>query len=58
MGAKTSSAMIKARRLVESGKASPAEAARKTGLSATAVYQSPWYRELKGLPIRPKKEKK
>ena len=43
MGAKTSPEMIKARKLIEAG-ATPAEAARKAGVTAQAIYVSAWYR--------------
>ena len=44
MGAKTSPEMLKARKLIEAG-ATPAEAARKAGVTANAIYVSHWYRE-------------
>lgn len=44
MGAKTSPEMLKARKLMEAG-ATPAEAARKAGVTAQAIYISPWYRD-------------
>jgi len=43
MGAKTSPEMLKARKLIEAG-ATPAEAARKAGVTAQAIYVSSWYR--------------
>lgn len=46
MARKVSAAMQKAERMVKAG-AKPAEAARKTGLSGTAIYQAAWYKELK-----------
>jgi len=46
--------MNKAEKLVKSG-ATAADAARKTGLSTTAIYQSAWYRALKNLPPKLKK---
>ena len=43
MARKVSAAMQKAERMVKAG-ATPAEAARKTGLSGTAIYQAAWYK--------------
>lgn len=43
MARKVSAAMQKAERLVKAGM-KPAEAARKTGLSGTAIYQAAWYK--------------
>lgn len=46
MGAKTSPEMLKARKLIMLG-VWPAEAARKCGITANAVYVSSWYKEWK-----------
>jgi len=44
MGAKTSPEMIKARKLIMLG-VWPAEAARKSGVTANAIYISKWYKD-------------
>lgn len=44
MGAKTSPEMLKARKLIMLG-VWPAEAARKCGLTANAIYISKWYQD-------------
>lgn len=44
MGAKTSPEMLKARKLIMLG-VWPAEAARKCGLTANAIYISKWYKD-------------
>lgn len=44
MGAKTSPEMLKARKLIMLG-VLPAEAARKAGVTANAIYISRWYQD-------------
>lgn len=55
MARKVSAAMQQAERFVKAGKGTPADAARKFGLSGTAIYQAPWYRIFKFLkPVEKK----
>ena len=44
MGAKVSAEMLKARELILKG-VNPAEAARRCGLTRSAVYHSQWYKD-------------
>jgi hypothetical protein len=45
MGARESSAMVEARRLVMKKGVSPYAAAKQVGLSSGAIYMAPWYKE-------------
>lgn len=47
MGAKESGAMIKARKLIMEKGVNPAQAAKKVGLTRSAIYVSKWYKEWK-----------
>ena len=44
MGAKVSAEMLKARELILKG-INPAEAARRCGLTRSAIYHSTWYKK-------------
>lgn len=47
MAAKESEAMKKARKLVTQGGLTPYAAAQQTGLTRSAIYMAPWYKEWK-----------
>ena len=47
MGAKVSDAMVKARKLVTEGGYTPYSAAKECGLTRSAIYMAPWYKEWK-----------
>ena len=47
MAAKESEAMKKARKLVTQGGLTPYAAAQKVGLTRSAIYMAPWYKEWK-----------
>lgn len=45
MAAKESAEMAKARKLVTEGGLTPYAAAIKTGITRSAIYMAPWYKE-------------
>jgi len=47
MAAKVSSEMNKARKLVTEGGFTPYAAAKECGLTRSAIYMAPWYKEWK-----------
>lgn len=47
MATKESEAMKKARKLVTQGGLTPYAAAQKVGLTRSAIYMAPWYKEWK-----------
>lgn len=47
MAARESAAMVKARKLVTEQGMTPYAAAQKVGLSCSAIYMAPWYKEWK-----------
>lgn len=47
MGAKQSAAMAQAQRLVTLKGMTPYAAAQKVGLTRSAIYMAPWYKEWK-----------
>lgn len=47
MAAKVSAAMVKARKLVTEGGYTPYAAAKECGLTRSAIYMAPWYKEWK-----------
>lgn len=47
MAAKESAAMVKARKLVTEQGITPYAAAQKVGLTRSAIYMAPWYKEWK-----------
>ena len=47
MAAKESEAMKKARKLVTEKGVTPYAAAQQTGLTRSAIYMAPWYKEWK-----------
>lgn len=50
MGARESGAMIEARKLVLGG-VTAAEAARKTGITKSAIYMAQWYKDFKNVKV-------
>jgi len=48
MGARESEAMGKARHMVMVDGLTPYEAAKRTGLTRSAIYMSGWYKEWRG----------
>ena len=47
MAAKESEAMVKARKMVTEQGVTPYAAAQKVGLTRSAIYMAPWYKEWK-----------
>ena len=47
MAAKESAAMVKARKLITEKGLTPYAAAQKVGLTRSAIYMAPWYKERK-----------
>ena len=47
MAARESAAMVKARKLVTEQGMTPYAAAQKVGLTRSAIYMAPWYKEWK-----------
>jgi len=47
MGAKESSAMQKARKLIVEHGLTAYEAAARSGITRSAIYMAPWYKEFK-----------
>lgn len=47
MAARESAAMVKARKLVTEHGMTPYAAAQKVGLTRSAIYMAPWYKEWK-----------
>lgn len=47
MAAKESAAMVKARKLVTEEGLTPYAAAKECGLTRSAIYMAPWYKEWK-----------
>ncbi len=47
MAARESAAMVKARKMVTEGGLTPYAAAQQTGLTRSAIYMAPWYKEWK-----------
>lgn len=47
MAARESAAMVKARKMVMEQGLTPYAAAQKVGLSRSAIYMAPWYKEWK-----------
>ncbi len=47
MGAKASAAMVKARKMVLEQGITPYAAAKKVGLTRSAIYMAPWYKAWK-----------
>lgn len=53
MAAKVSAAMVKARKLVTEKGVTPYAAAQQTGLTRSAIYMAPWYKEWKACQKSP-----
>ncbi len=47
MAARESAAMVKARKMVTEQGLTPYAAAQKVGLTRSAIYMAPWYKEWK-----------
>lgn len=47
MAARESAAMVKARKMVTEQGVTPYAAAQKVGLTRSAIYMAPWYKEWK-----------